>query len=135
MILLRIFLPLMLSLIALMVACSDSDSDNAGDGARVTSIGQALAADEGSEVSVRGHLISDSDGRVRLCSLLLESFPPQCGGDRIELFDFDMNGVPGTQRSQNPGEIQTLIWTNYVITVAGIRNSEGLGTAQLTGAN
>ena len=123
----KLFLPAALLLAVLMIACGSSDSDNAG----VTEISQALAAAEGSETSASGFLIADRDGLVRLCSQLLESFPPQCGGDRIDLPGFDASSVPGTQRAQVTNDIQTLIWTNDPISITGIRTSEGLGSARL----
>ena len=128
---LRIFLPAALLITVLMIACGSSDSDKSG----VTEISQALAAAGGSEVSASGFLIADRDGLIRLCSLLLESSPPQCGGDRIELPGFDVSSVPDTQRAQVTNDIRTLIWTNDPITVTGIRTSDGLGSAQLLRGN
>ena len=61
-------------------------------------ISQALEAADGSEVTVSGFLIADKDGNTRLCSVLLESSPPQCGGDRINLLGFDASSVPNLKR-------------------------------------
>ncbi len=93
-------------------------------------IDQALEAAEGSEVTVRGFLIADTDGTSRLCSVLLESYPPQCGGDRIELLKFDAESVPNSETPGAPGQIATARWTNSPITVTGIRSSSS-GSAAL----
>ena len=123
---LRLILPALLFAAVLLTACGSNDSD-------VKTIDQALAADEGSELSVSGFLIVEVGGRIRLCSQLLESSPPQCGGDRIEMFGLDVDNVPDTERASNSSVIPTLVWTNDPITVTGIRTSEGLGTARLSG--
>ena len=100
-----------------------------GDGQ--TEIAQALQAGEGSEVTVSGHLIVDSDGNTRLCSVLAESGPPQCGGDRIELLGFDAGSVPNSKTPQRPSEIQTARWTDSYITVTGIKGRSGLAEVRL----
>jgi hypothetical protein len=42
------------------------------------SVGEALASDVDGPLLVRGYLI-ERDGELRLCELILESSPPQCG--------------------------------------------------------
>ena len=97
-----------------------------------TSIGQALEAAEGSEVTVSGYLIADWDGNTRLCSGLLESGPPQCGDDRIDLLGFDASSVPNSETPQRPSEIRTSRWTNSQITVTGIKGIGGLANVRLS---
>lgn len=46
------------------------------------SVGEALAFD-GSEVVAVGGFVVSVDGEARMCSLLAESFPPQCGGESL----------------------------------------------------
>jgi len=98
----------------------------------VTEISQALEAAEGSEVTVSGHLIADSDGNTRLCSVLAESLPPQCGGDRINLLGFDASSVPNSKTPQRPSEIQTAKWTDSYITVTGVKRIGGLAEVRLS---
>ena len=121
-------------LVALAVACGE-ESNEVDIGGGQTSIGQALKAAEGSEVTVSGFLIADRDGTARLCSALLESFPPQCGGDRIELLEFDASAVPNTSSPQRQSEIWTVRWTNDEITVTGIKGSAGLADVRLSTEN
>ena len=94
-------------------------------------ISQALEAAEGSEVTVSGMLIANRDGKTRLCSVLLESDPPQCGGDRIDLLGFDASSVPNSKTPQRPSEIQTARWTDSPITVTGIKGIGGLVEVRL----
>ena len=95
-------------------------------------IAQALQAAEGSKVTVSGHLITDSDGKTRLCSVLAESLPPQCGGDWIHLLGFDASSVPNSKTPQRPSDIQTTRWTDSYITVTGINGRRGLAEARLS---
>ena len=95
-------------------------------------IGQALDAAEGSEVTVSGFFFANKDGNTRLCSGLLESFPPQCGGDRIDLLGFDASSVPDTSSPQSSSEIQTVTWSNSQITVTGIKGIGGLAEVRLS---
>jgi hypothetical protein len=97
-----------------------------------TEIGQALEAAEGSEVTVSGHLIADNDGNTRLCSVLAESLPPQCGGDRINLLGFDASSVPNSKTPPGPSDIETTRWTDSYITVTGIKRTGGLAEVQLS---
>ena len=95
-------------------------------------IGHALEAANGSEVTVSGFLIADKDGNTRLCSGLLESYPPQCGGDRIDLLGFDASSVPDSKTSQSSIGIQTARWTDSYITVTGIKGVGGLIDVRLS---
>ena len=117
------------ALVVIVAACGSDESDT-GDGQM--EIAQALEAAEGSEVTVSGHLIADSDGNTRLCSVLAESFPPQCGGDRIDLLGFDASSVPNSKTPQRPSEIQTARWTDSYITVTGIKGIGGLAEVRLS---
>ena len=94
-------------------------------------IARALETAEESEVTVSGHLIADIDGNTRLCSVLAESFSPQCGGDQINLLEFDASSVPNSKTPQRPSEIQTARWTDNYITVIGIKCIAGLAEVGL----
>ena len=131
----RLILPVLLLIVTLLVACGDDDSDELDAGDKQTEIGQALEAAEGSEVTVSGFLVADRDGNTRLCSGLLESSPPQCGGDRIDLLGFDASSVPNTSTPQSSSEIRTTKWTNSQITVTGIKGVGGLVEVRLSNEN
>ena len=98
-------------------------------------IRQALEAVERSEVTVSGFLIADRDGNTRLCSVLAESLPPQCGGDRINLLGFDASSVLNSKTPQRPSDIGTTRWTDHQITVTGIKGTGGLTEVRLSTEN
>ena len=100
-----------------------------------TEIGQALEAAEGSEVTVSGFLIADRDGNTKLCSVLAESLPPQCGGDWIDLLGFDASSVPNSKTPQRPSDIGTVRWTDSQITVTAIKGTGGLTEVRLSTEN
>ncbi len=120
-------------LLAVIVGCGGDDigGTKLGDVSERMEIGQALKAANGSEVTVSGFLIVNADGNSRLCGALLESFPPQCGGDRIDLPGFEVSTVPNTKSVQfSEGGIRTVIWSDGSISVKGIREADGLREAR-----
>lgn len=70
------------------------------------SVAQVLAAGtiDGSFV-VSGYLFVDADENVRLCDMVLESYPPQCGGDSIpvagDLSDIELTSDQGVSWSND----------------------------------
>jgi hypothetical protein len=50
-------------------------------------------------VLVNGSLFIDADGTVVLCEAIAESFPPQCGGERIEVSGLDPGSVADLQEA------------------------------------
>jgi hypothetical protein len=63
------------------------------------SVQEALDYTGGAEVLVNGSLVIDPDGVVLLCDALAESFPPQCGGARLEVRGLDPAGQPDLQEA------------------------------------
>ena len=51
-------------------------------------VADALLTDASGTIAVKGFLLVDAEG-ARLCELLAESFPPQCGGASIPIENFD----------------------------------------------
>ncbi len=54
----------------------------------VLQIADLLAGDGATDVTVRGSVLWDGD-EARLCAVLMESHPPQCGGDSIPIANPD----------------------------------------------
>jgi hypothetical protein len=48
-------------------------------------------------VTVSGALFVDPDGTVRLCDAIAESFPPQCGGERIVVQGLNLADIGNLQ--------------------------------------
>ena len=72
-----------------------ADGEPTGPGMSVTDALDHRATDD--LVTVSGALFANADGTVVLCSAIAESFPPQCGGDRIRVEGLDLDDVPGLQ--------------------------------------
>ena len=74
-------------------------ADAAVDGPGIT-IAEALAQ-PGEPLLVNGTLLIDPDGTAWLCSALAESFPPQCGGERLMVVDLENAGALPELQSGN----------------------------------
>jgi hypothetical protein len=72
-----------------------------GDGPGLT-VAQALTHGPTDDlVTVSGALFVDADGTVRLCDAIAESFPPQCGGDRIVVEGLDLDEIDDLQEESD----------------------------------
>lgn len=107
-------LAILISLVAILAACAstgDAPSTNGSSGtgadadgtlsiAQGTAVGPGISIEEaigngGSEpLLVNGALVVDPNGRVLLCEALAESFPPQCGGMRLEVRGLELASLP-----------------------------------------
>jgi hypothetical protein len=59
-------------------------------------VADALAR-RGEAARVRGSLFVEGNGRMLLCEAIAESFPPQCGGQRLEVVGLDLATIAGLQ--------------------------------------
>jgi hypothetical protein len=91
---------LVLALVLPACAAAATTSTSSGDasGPAIT-VDQLVARSSDTPIVVQGLLISH-DGVVRLCAAVLESFPPQCGGESVELTGLDPASVPGVTTEQ-----------------------------------
>jgi hypothetical protein len=100
---------------------SDATDDPITPGSSLT-IDQVLASGtiDGTFV-VSGYLFVDADGNAVLCELILESYPPQCGGDSIAVageipFLDELSTDQGLYWSDNPVELEgTFDGTTFTI--------------------
>ena len=106
----------------LLAACASTgdapstDSGSPGVGARgdvdgILTIAQGTASGPGISIDeaignagaepllVNGALFIDPDGAVLLCNAIAESFPPQCGGTRLEIRGLDLASVPDLEEA------------------------------------
>ena len=75
-------------------------------------VGDALSTDATGVLAIQGFVVADADG-ARLCDLLAESLPPQCGGDHVGLSGLD--GIDPTLLK----DAQGVQWTDLPITLFG----------------
>ena len=76
------------------------------------SVSDALTTDAAGVVAIAGFLMVDDKG-ARLCELLLESFPPQCGGAEVSVTGYEE--VLGTPLSSAQG----ISWTDQYVSLLG----------------
>jgi hypothetical protein len=111
---------LVTALALLLVACGGTDGDaslsadpganGGGTGEPVLVIADGEPTESGMSVAdalghqatddlvtVTGALFVGADGTVELCDAIAESFPPQCGGDRIVVEGLDLDSVDDLQ--------------------------------------
>ena len=77
---------------------AEGDAGHAGGAAggttmRVYSVTEAKSAEVEGSIHVVGLLIEDGSG-WRLCEVAMESYPPQCGGERLTVEGLDPSGLP-----------------------------------------
>jgi hypothetical protein len=75
-------------------------------------VSEALETDADGTIAVTGFYFEDESG-LRLCELLLESFPPQCGGAQIALANGD------AVDPDDLDEEQGVTWSPSPVTVLG----------------
>jgi hypothetical protein len=123
---------------------SDSDSNDVDtsddvaivDGMAIDgglSVEEALDTEATGVVAVKGYLLDDATG-LRLCSVLAESFPPQCGGTSLTIAGFDsdrMIELPEYELVQVESS-GGVTWTDGHVTLFGDINNGNLSVAELT---
>ena len=69
-------------------AASNPGAAGSGDPGRAILIDDLLAdptAADGTVVRVTGNFLADEEHGARICALMMESYPPQCGGGSIRI--------------------------------------------------
>jgi hypothetical protein len=87
-----------------MAACGDDDETPASAAPTATPAGpitveQLVERSADTPIAVEGFLHA-SDGDVRLCAAILESYPPQCGEPSVELVGLDMEALDGVTTAE-----------------------------------
>ena len=112
----------------LATACGDSDSDELesttstpddSSSGLPASIGGIIDGDVSGDINALGYVVIDDNG-TRFCSVLLESFPPQCGPPSVDLVDLDTTAL-------ELQEEQGVQWTEEIVTLLG-RHRDGTFT-------
>jgi hypothetical protein len=106
-------------LLGLAAGCGSAED---GDGAAQppapgylgTGVGRTVeeALRAGGRQTVRGTLLA-RDGETRLCSAILESFPPQCGQPSLLVVGLDPAAVDGTTTAEG------VTWSEREVTLHG----------------
>jgi len=91
------------------------------DSSAVLTVEQALAAEDGQELNVRGSLVATA-GRTVLASALAESYPPQAGGATLPLEGLDLTALVGLSTTAGQPELAEATWTDYWLALKGVIN-------------
>ena len=110
----------------LAAACGGDDDDIgsnpiSGVGPGI-SIGEAMTSSLDGPLLVNGHLHVQS-GQVRLCEVLAESFPPQCGGTSLVVEGLDLTTMDGLTSEGS------VTWSDQPVQVLGTVEGEVLTVA------
>jgi hypothetical protein len=117
-----------------LTACGSASTPSAAPSAPTAAITvDALAADaaslDGQTVRVKGYLLA-TDAGASMCSLLLESYPPQCGGGVAVTGEIPGEVAAGLDKTTEPGLAQAM-W-GWVEVVGTFDSSGGSPTIALT---
>jgi hypothetical protein len=77
------------------------------------------ARDASGGVTVEGALIAIEGAPVRLCSAILESYPPQCGEPSIEVRGLDLDSLDGLSSTRQGEDVIPARWSDRPIQVTG----------------
>ncbi|MBT5775185.1 MAG: hypothetical protein HOH95_12505 [Dehalococcoidia bacterium] len=102
--------------VALFAACDSSEDEptappSIGMGPGI-SIADALASDSDQPLLVNGALVATSEA-IRLCDVLMESYPPQCGSPYLTVEGLDLSTVDNLQ------EASGVSWTDFPFQLLG----------------
>ncbi len=125
----RILFLLTVLAIAGVVAAACGDEEGGVASGPISGVGPGISVDEALTSNLKGPLLINGllhveDGQVRLCAVLAESFPPQCGGRFLVVKGLDLMKVDGLTRegpvtwSDRPVQVLGAL-EDGVLTVAG----------------
>lgn len=107
-----------------LAACGSDGTGDDGGGSAAPAPGEALSVEEALASTLEGPLLVSGfivapDGEpVRLCSALLESYPPQCGGASLVVEGLDLEAIEGLTRTAEP-DLAQVAWTDAAVPVLG----------------
>ena len=81
-------------------------------------IEEAIASTLEGPLMVKGYLVAPEGGPVRLCSALLESYPPQCGDPSLVVEGLDLATVEGLTATSEP-DLAQVTWSDAEISILG----------------
>lgn len=108
------------------------DGDNGASGTfpagtEAITVGEALASAGDGVVLVEGYLVITGDD-ARLCEVLAESFPPQCGGDSVILDEPDPSAL---EQVTTEGDVS---WTDQPVQMLGSIDGNTMSVQPLASA-
>jgi len=105
-------------------AAAHAPSDDPGPAIDVDTLLGAAAANDGKLVRVTGNFLADEQ-TAQLCSLLMESYPPQCGNGIRLTGEVPAATLAALETTREPGIKK--MWWGYVTLTGTFRASSGDG--------
>lgn len=115
---------LALALALTLSACGGGDDGDGGGGSAAPAPGEALSVEEAlastlaGPLLVQGYILARDGEPVRLCDVLAESYPPQCGGASLVVEGLDLDTVEGLTRTAEP-DLAQAAWSEGPVSVLG----------------
>jgi len=75
---------------------------------------EVIGLPDGARVRVQGHLVAEGEAPVKLCRILLESDPPQCGEPSLRIEGLGIDDTPGLETHAD------VTWSAGLIELTGI---------------
>jgi hypothetical protein len=125
-----------------LIACASTASPSAAPSASVapTAPATALTVDalladaarlDGQSIRVQGYLLA-TDAGASMCSLLLESYPPQCGGGVRITGEIPGDVVAGLDKTTEPGLAQAMWgWVEVVGTLGSVGGAPTIAATEI----
>ncbi len=82
------------------------------------SIEEAIASNAEGPVTVRGYIVAPAGQTTMLCSALLESYPPQCGGPSLIVEGIDLSRIEALTGTNDPSLAQVQ-WSDREVSLLG----------------
>jgi hypothetical protein len=103
--------------LALAAGSCGGDEQSLPTGQTLT-VQEALESTAEGPLSVRGTIIAPEGAEIRLCSAILESYPPQCGEPSLVVEGLDLDTLEGLTSTEDPALAQ-VTWSEQEVTLVG----------------
>ena len=125
----RILFILIVLAIAGVVSAACGDDEGGVASGPISGVGPGISIDEALTSNLKGPLLINGllqveDGQVRLCAVLAESFPPQCGGSFLVVKGLDLTKMDGLTSEGS------VTWSDQPVQVPGTLKDEVLTVAR-----
>jgi Intracellular proteinase inhibitor len=113
--------------VAVVIAATGCGTSSGAGGSPTTAPGvnvvltveQALAAEEGQMINVKGALFATGE-RTVLASAMAESYPPQPGGAQLPVEGLDLASLVGLSSTADQPGMAAVTWTDYWVVLKGV---------------
>lgn len=110
---------MVLAAVSLAACGNDTDADGADAAVPAPISIDAVADHDGELVVVEGFVVAAPEAVHRLCGALAESYPPQCGGTRMEIVGLELARLTGTSTNDELPEGERTLWTDATVELTG----------------